>query len=232
MLSALIFDFDGLLIDTETPALQSWQAIYADYGYTLGLERWQTALGSNQGFDPLEHLILLLSQQRDPISLDTDLLDQLRVRREVLKHELSMRQPLLPGVLDILAAAHAHGLLCAVASSSPRAWVDGWLTHHRIRAWFACVSTADDVAHTKPAPDLFLSAAAWLGVEPADCLVFEDSPNGILAAQAAGMRCVAVPGAISRQLPMPPATLVLPSLAALPLAEIMRQAGETRNEEG
>ena len=81
--------------------------------------------------------------------------------------------------------------------------------------------TADDVALTKPAPDLFLSAASCLGVPPAQCLVFEDSPNGIRAARAAGMRCVAVPGAITGQLALPPADLVIAKLDALPLAEIL-----------
>jgi beta-phosphoglucomutase-like phosphatase (HAD superfamily) len=108
-----------------------------------------------------------------------------------------------------------------VASSSDREWVEGWLYQHEIYGEFVCVRTANDVALTKPAPDLFLAAAGCLGAVPEVCLVFEDSPNGILAARAAGMRCVAVPGAITSRLALPPADMLLPSLDALPLADIL-----------
>jgi HAD superfamily hydrolase (TIGR01509 family) len=213
MTQALIFDFDGLLVDTETPAFESWRLLYGEYGHDLSLDLWQGALGTNQGFDALDHLESLLGRALDRVA---DM-----ARRRQLKAELSAEQPLLPGVLEILAQARALGLPCAVASSSDRAWVEGWLERHAIRSAFACVRTADDVAMTKPAPDLFLSAAACLGVPPADCLVFEDSPNGILAARAAGMRCVTVPGAVTSQLALPPTDLVLPALNALPLIEIL-----------
>jgi HAD superfamily hydrolase (TIGR01509 family) len=213
MIHALIFDFDGLLVDTETPAFESWRVLYGEYGHELSLDLWQGALGTSQGFDALVHLEALLGRALDRAA---DM-----ARRRKLKADMSAEQPLLPGVLEILAQARPLGLPCAVASSSDRAWVEGWLERHAIRSAFACVRTADDVALTKPAPDLFLSAAACLGVLPADCLVFEDSPNGILAARAAGMRCVAVPGAVTRQLALPPADLVLPALDALPLIEII-----------
>src|SRR5207247_2198202 len=148
-------------------------------------------------------------------------LPALLARRMAAKHALSAQQPLLPGAREILTQARMLGLPCAVASSSGRDWVLGWLRHHGIEGSFTCVRTADDIVYTKPAPDLFLSAAACLGVPPADCLVFEDSPNGILAARAAGMRCVAIPGAISSRLVLPPADLVLPAVDALPLPEII-----------
>jgi HAD superfamily hydrolase (TIGR01509 family) len=215
MIHALIFDFDGLLVDTETPAFESWRTLYAEHGHELALDLWQGALGTRHGFDALVHLTGLLDQPIDRAMILT--------RRLELKRALSAEQPLLPGARELLGQAHALGLPCAVASSSDRPWVEGWLRRHGVFAAFECVRTAEDVAMTKPAPDLFLSAAACLGVPPADCLVFEDSPNGILAARAAGMRCVAVPGAITRQLTLPPADLVLASLDALPLAEILNR---------
>jgi len=213
MIQALIFDFDGLLVDTETPAFESWRALYAAHGHELTLELWQGALGTSHGFDALAHLAALAAQPIDQPALLT--------RRMAAKHALSAKQPLLPGARAILGQADALGLPCAVASSSSSDWVLGWLRHHGIEAAFACIRTADDVARTKPAPDLFLSAAACLGVPPASCLVFEDSPNGILAAHAAGMRCVAVPGAITRRLALPSADLMIESLDALPLADIL-----------
>jgi HAD superfamily hydrolase (TIGR01509 family) len=213
MIQALIFDFDGLLVDTETPAFESWRALYAEQGHELTLDLWQGALGTSHGFDALAHLAGLTNQPIDRVAMLT--------RRIEFKRALSAQQPLLPGAREILGQARQLGLPCAVASSSDREWVEGWLYQHGIYGEFACVRAADDVALTKPAPDLFLAAADCLGVAPEACLVFEDSPNGILAARAAGMRCVAVPGAITSQLVLPPADLLLSSLDALPLAEIL-----------
>ncbi len=225
MITALILDFDGLIVDTETPAYTSWQLLYAEYGLELPLDLWKDALGTNHGFDAATHLAQLLTQ-RDQHLPGSDLPQQLNARRQALKQQLSGDQPLLPGVLSLLDQAAAMGMPCAIASSSSYAWVSYWLRHHAIIERFACIRTADDVVRTKPAPDLFLSAAACLGVAPAQCLVFEDSPNGILAAQAAGMRCVAVPGAISQQLVLPQADLLLSALDAMPLAEILTILGQ------
>jgi HAD superfamily hydrolase (TIGR01509 family) len=213
MITALIFDFDGLLVDTETPAFESWHAIYAEYGQALSFDLWKDSLGTSHGFDPLSHLAALAGRPIDRESL--------RARRLASKQELSAAQPLLPGAQAILDQARALRLPCALASSSDRPWIDRWLDLHNIESYFSCIRTAEDVARTKPAPELFLSAAMCLGVPPAACLVFEDSPNGILAARAAGMRCVAVPGAMTRQLDLPPADLVIESLDALPLAQIL-----------
>ena len=215
MIQALIFDFDGLLVDTETAAFESWQSIYGDYGHELSLDLWKDAVGRTpgQGFDAAGHLAALVEQPFDRAALIAE--------RLARKRALCARQPLLPGVTQILAEARRLGLPRAVASSSDREWVEGWLRHYGIRDEFDCVRTADDVAATKPAPDLFLSAAACLGMPPGACLVFEDSPNGARGAKAAGMRCVVVPGAITSQLAMPAADLVLPSLEALPLAAII-----------
>lgn len=215
MIQALIFDFDGLIIDTETPAFESWREIFTEHGHDLTLAMWEDALGrgAGAGFDALEHLAAAIGDTLDR--------EATMARRTARKHELSIAQPLLPGVQSLLAEARELGLPCAVASSSGREWVEGWLRRHGIYDAFTCVRTADDVAATKPAPDLFLSAAACLAVSPGACLVFEDSANGIRAARAAGMRVVAVPGAITGQLELPPADLVLPALDALPLAEIL-----------
>mgnify|MGYP001041043897 CR=1 FL=1 len=212
MIQALIFDFDGLLVDTETPAFESWQRIYAEYGQSLSLDLWQGALGTMHGFDALQHLASLVHLD-DP--------EGVMARRQALKQELSRNQPLLPGVLEILDEAQRLGLPCAVASSSSRAWVEGWLKHHKIYERFQSVLTADDVVRTKPFPDLFLLAAERLNSSPTECLIFEDSSNGILAARAAGIRVVAVPGAITSQLKLPEADLRIESLAAMPLSDIL-----------
>lgn len=217
MIAALIFDFDGLLIDTETPAFESWRTIYAEFGQDLPFELWKEALGTSHGFDALAHLAALVGQPFDGQAV--------LERRSALKRSMAALQPLMPGVRALLEQARAQGLACALASSSPRAWVQPWLDIHQIGQYFACTYTADDVSRTKPWPDLFLSAAACLGVAPAACLVFEDSPNGILAARAAGMRCVAVPGVVTARLALPPADMILASLDALPLEAIIARLG-------
>lgn len=226
MITALIFDFDGLIVDTETPAFESWRQIYAEYGQELTLSLWEHALGTNHGFDAATHLAGLLAQHPATADAARSLdLAALRTRRQQIKAALSADQPLLPGVLDILQQADALDLPCAIASSSGRTWVAGWLRRHDIYDRFACIRTAEDVVMTKPAPDLFLSAAAGLGQPATQCLVFEDAPNGVRAARAAGMRCVLVPGAISRHLTLPPADLQLPALNALPLTTILNLVG-------
>jgi len=121
----------------------------------------------------------------------------------------------------VLRDARALGLGRAVASSSSCGWVEGWLRRHAIRELVDVVVARDDVRKVKPDPELFLLAAARLGSAPAACVVFEDSPNGMRAALAAGMRCVAVPNALTRPLARPPVDLVLDSLAERPLAEIL-----------
>jgi beta-phosphoglucomutase-like phosphatase (HAD superfamily) len=130
--------------------------------------------------------------------------------------------------VDILDAAEALGLRCAVASSSSVGWLERWLGKHCIRHRFGAICGRDDVARVKPAPDLYLLAASRLGVDPAACLVLEDSPNGIRAARAAGMRCVAVPNALTRQLALPDPDLVVASLAERPLPDLLAAVGFER----
>ena len=130
-------------------------------------------------------------------------------------------RPLLPGVETLLRDAMALGLGRAVASSSSCGWVEGWLRRHGIRDLVDVVVARDDVRKVKPDPELFLLAASRLGVAPAACVVFEDSPNGMRAALAAGMRCVAVPNALTRPLARPEVDLVLDSLAERPLAQVL-----------
>jgi HAD superfamily hydrolase (TIGR01509 family) len=222
-MKALIFDFDGLIVDTETPALESWRQIYAEHGFDLDLALWAGALGTTHGFDALDYLSRLVAGADDArgAALRAEAA-ALLARRQELKQQLSMGQPLLPGVLAVLDQADALGLPCAVASSSGYEWVSGWLRRHGIIERFRCIRTADDVERTKPDPALFLQAAACLGASPAECLVLEDSPNGILAARAAGCPVIAVPGAITGQLVLPPADLVIASLDAMPLTAMIQ----------
>jgi HAD superfamily hydrolase (TIGR01509 family) len=215
--SAILFDFDGLILDTETPILEAWQAAYGRHGHELSIDIWQHALGTANGFDPFGHLCRLTGTMLDRDALLAQIQEQNWAHCE--------RQELMPGVVTVLDAARAAGLPTAVASSSSVGWVERWLGKHGIRDRFGAVCGRDHVTHVKPAPDLYLLAAERLGVAPVTCLVLEDSPNGMRAAHAAGMRCVAVPNALTRQLPLPDPDLVVSSLAERPLAEMLAAVG-------
>lgn len=174
---------------------------------------WQHSLGTHGGFDPHGHLESLVGEALPREALQSEV------------REASARmcdpQPLLPGVEAVLGDARRLGLARAVASSSSCGWVEGWLSRRGIRELVQVVVARDDVANVKPDPELFLLAARRLGIPAACCIVFEDSPNGMRAALAAGMRCVAVPNALTRPLARPPVDLVLESLEERPLEVVL-----------
>jgi len=214
MIQALIFDFDGLILDTETTDLQSWQEIYLEYGCTLPISAWAVGLGGSPDlFDPCEHLESQLGQ-----SVDREAIRAEKRRRET---ELIEAQPILPGVREYITDARRLGLKLAVASSSSRSWVMGHLSRLGLLSHFHCIKCADDVKRTKPDPDLYISAIDALGLQANQAIAFEDSPNGILAAKRAGLFCVAVPNPVTRQLALQQADLQLTSLAELPLEKLL-----------
>jgi HAD superfamily hydrolase (TIGR01509 family) len=214
----LVFDFDGLLVDTEGPAYDSWQEIYAEYGYELPLAVWGTVIGgSGREFDPCRYLEAQVGQP-----LPCDLIHK---RRWARKLQLTNDQPLLPGVTAYLADAKGLGLRLAVASSSSHRWVDTHLERLQVHAFFDTIICADDVAYVKPDPELYQRAVAALGLQPQEAIAFEDAPNGLLAAKRAGLFCVAVPNPLTGQLPIN-ADLRLVSLADVPLPALLSHVEE------
>jgi HAD superfamily hydrolase (TIGR01509 family) len=211
---ALVFDFDGLVLDTETCVYESWRAVYAEHGCELPLDRWCEAIGSTVDlFDPFEDL-----RARVGARLDAEQMQERRRRhRDALLAEL---EP-MPGVGAWLRDARARGLGLGLASSSDRLWVESHLKRLELRHFFDAVATEDDVAAVKPAPDLYLHATAALQVEPGEAVAIEDSPNGVAAAVAAGLRCIAVPGPMTRHLDFGGADLVVDSLADRPLVDLI-----------
>jgi HAD superfamily hydrolase (TIGR01509 family) len=215
---ALILDFDGLLIDSEETALLSWQELYDAFGAHLPLSDWLTLIGTAEPlFDPRAEL-----ERQVGRALDWERLDPEHHRRE---WELAARLPLKRGVTRLMDAADELGLALAVASSSSRTWVEGHLGRLGIRERFSAVLTRDDVEHTKPHPALYAGAVGALGLSPAETLAFEDSPNGVRAACAAGVPVVAVPSALVRHLPFDGAALVLHTLDDIPPAELLLLVG-------
>ncbi len=137
-------------------------------------------------------------------------------------------QQLLPGVIEYLVAARQLGLKTAVASSSTRKWVMDHLNRFGIGGHFDAIVCREDVKRTKPDPDLYLTALRRLGVQPDEAIAFEDSTNGIHAAKAAGLFCVAVPNLLTADLDLTKADLRLLSLDAMPLRDVIKEASPVR----
>jgi HAD superfamily hydrolase (TIGR01509 family) len=220
LIRALIFDFDGLILETEEPIYRSWKEVYEARGVALPFELWVKTVGSsNQAFHPQLYL-----EERLGVPLSQHVLDR-RVARRV---ELVLAEPLRPGVADLAKAARAAGMKVGVASSSSRAWVKGHLERLGIAELFDCLRARDDVEHVKPEPDLYLASLDCLGVAAAEAVAIEDSPNGVIAAKRAGLRCVAVPNRITAGLDLSQADLRLTSLAEMPLPQLLVKLGQTR----
>ena len=223
MIRALVFDFDGLILETEGPIFISWQELYASYGFPLPFEVWATTIGSAEAeFDPARELERLVGQ-----SLDWTAIEPARQRRELA---LISEQPLLPGVEQTLQEARRMGLKLGLASSSTCKWVNGHLRERGLRPYFEVVRAADDVRLTKPDPELYLAVLSALGVCGAEAVALEDSPNGIRAAKAAGMTCVAVPNHLTRQLALDEADLRLESLAEMSLESLLEKVDGVINK--
>ncbi len=217
VLRALVFDFDGLIIDTEVPVYRAWAEVYERHGERLTADFWATIIGYGDGhFDPMSDL-----ERRLGRPLDRDAVQAGRRARQV---ELTNALEILPGVREWLRAATARGIRLGVASSSNRRWVTGHLERLGLDRW-DCVRCGDDVARTKPAPDLYLAVLECLGVAPGEAVAVEDSSVGVASAKAAGLYCVAVPSSLTSGHDFDRADIVVGSLAELPLAEVAARMG-------
>jgi HAD superfamily hydrolase (TIGR01509 family) len=216
MIQALIFDFDGLILDTEVPDFESWQEIYDSFDCSLPFADWAACIGTHSGaFDVCGYLERQLGREIDR--------EEVRARRRQRYREMIATQAVLPGVEEYLSDAAGLGLKLGVASSSDRAWVTGHLTRLGLIERFHCVRCAEDVRNLKPDPELYRAALDALGLEPRQAIALEDSPNGVRAAKAAGLFCIAVPNALTRQLALDHADMQIGSLAELPLGELIRK---------
>lgn len=210
---ALVFDFDGLILDTETPEFLAWQELFAAHGARLVAADWAHVIGSlDSGWNAAAEI-----RKQTGASVDEAELRKAWKARQV---ELLALESVRPGVEALLKQAVLRGLGVAVASSSSRWWVESNLERIGLLEAFPVIATGDEVPRTKPDPVVYLLALSRLAIEPADALAFEDSPNGIRAARAAGLRCIAVPNAVSRHLDLSAADAVVPSLSTVDLDDL------------
>jgi len=217
VIDALVFDFDGLILDTESSVFAATATIFAEHGLDLDLADWiESSLGTVDRVHWTEQLVARLGRTPD----DLDALVEARNRAH---HDAVAREAVRPGVVALLDEAAAAHVPAAVASSSPRDWVGGHLARLGLLDRFAAVRTSDDVGpgRTKPAPDLFLAACAAVDADPVRSVALEDSPNGVAAARAAGMRVVGVAAGLTAELPLDGADLVVASLVEVSLEGLL-----------
>jgi HAD superfamily hydrolase (TIGR01509 family) len=191
--TAILFDMDGLMVDTEPLARAAWERVVAPYGLNMTDELYGRMLGRRTH----ESAQLVLDALPLPLARD-ELVER---KTALFLDSLAGGVPVMPGLWTLLDAIDARGLPWAVATSTPRAVAEIILTKLGVVGRYAALAAGDEVAHGKPAPDIFLLAAARLGVAPAACLALEDSAAGCAAAAAAGMRVVAVPTELTRDEP-------------------------------
>ncbi len=214
---AVVFDFDGVLLDTEEPEYLAWRAIWAEHGVELDLVSWSACIGTAQGpttFDPYAELCRHVRPAQSQ--------DDIVARRRRLAAELVAGRPPMAGVLEWLDEAQREGVAVAVASSSPRSWVEGHLERIGLRDRFGILACYDDCGAKKPDPASYLLACRALGVAPERALAVEDSRNGLLAAKAAGLGCVVVPNKMTAHMDLSEADLRLSSLGELGLLATAR----------
>lgn len=215
----MIFDFDGLILDTETPEVETWRAIFEEHGCEFPDEWWMNAIG--RGAEQVITLPEDILEERMGITIDRPGFRAAHRRRLL---EAIDRQEVMPGVRELATECRAKGIRVGIASSSFHDWVDGYLAKHGMAEVFEEVVCTDDVERGKPFPDLYLEALRRLGVEASEAVALEDSPNGIRAAKAAGLFCLAVPNPVSRFCDLSQADHQVGSVADLDVETLTRLA--------
>jgi HAD superfamily hydrolase (TIGR01509 family) len=207
MIQAILFDLDGLMVDSEPHSIASWQAVLAVRGANFD----QTLIDRAFGLRVDETAQLL----KDAWHLADSIADLAHEKIEYQVMHLNGNVKPMPGLFELLNAIDQLTLKKAVASSGQRRYVDAVLNSIGIIDRFGAIVAGDQVLRGKPAPDVFLAAARALNVEPQNCLVLEDAPAGVQAAKSANMLCIAIPNDHTRSLDLSMADQILPSLYAI-----------------
>jgi HAD superfamily hydrolase (TIGR01509 family) len=213
---AVIFDFDGTILDSETPEYESHRRFCAEHGVHLAEEKWCECVGV---VSPAEHWFewLCARVERAPS------FERYREATRAYFQEHVRMEP-MPGVTELLGSLVAAGVPRGVASSASSRWVQRALDEIGLSPLFDAIVTGDQVRRGKPHPDVYLEAARRLGVAPASCVAIEDSGPGIASARAAGMRTIVIPHALTRRHDLAAADLQVSSAAELSVDLMMRMA--------
>ncbi|MBN1575116.1 MAG: HAD family phosphatase [Chitinispirillaceae bacterium] len=214
-IKAIIFDFDGVCIDTEAARFMSWQRIYESYNLQLPRDEWVKNIGKAAYVSDPFVLLEQLAGRR----LDREALDALHRNTEV---EIADTLPLQPGFEALLHEAHALGISRGIASSSSHRWVDDHLKRRGLFDLLDVIVCREDTGTHKPDPEPYLAALRRLGVAGEHAVAVEDSPAGIVSAQAAGLYCIGVPCSMTYDMDMSAADRLVGSLEEVSLGEMMK----------
>ena len=216
MIKAIVFDFDGVILDTETPDYETWQEVFQEHGVRLERSLWTSYIGgSSLAFDVPGHLEELSGAPVDR--------EAIRIRRRQRYIDRIDASSVLPGVLEYIPEAKRLGLRLGIASSSSVDWVEGHLARRRLLCHFDSVRARDHVDKVKPDPELYSTSVERLGVRPEEAVAIEDSANGVTAAKAAGLFCVVVPNPMTVDLPTEAADVRLEALSDVPLGAMLER---------
>jgi len=213
---ALIFDFDGVIINTEATEVEEWRKEVEKVGLVFEVKYYLETIGMNGPV--IQYPARMLADRPG----ETRTFEQIMEEHTVRSIEAGLKLPLLPGVLELLDQAEKKGLLLAIGSSSGYRWISTLVNGLGLKERFDTIVTFDDVEFAKPAPDIYLKVLENLGVEPENALVLEDTYNGALAAKRAGIRVVAVPTQLTAHFDFDIAEEVLGSLAELDLRKYFK----------
>ncbi len=206
--AAVVFDFDGTLVDTESAEFRSWTTVFERRGAQLRLEEWVKCVGAPPGtWSAFSHLQDLIGPLSEP--------EVIQERESELEQELT-RLTWMPGARETVDHYRGAGVPVGVATNSNMAWIKRITGVLGIEGLFPVIVTRDDVPRPKPAPDSFREACRRLGADPADCLAFEDSPSGLAAAKAAGMSVAVTPNELTRGLDLSAADWLLDRIRPIP----------------
>jgi HAD superfamily hydrolase (TIGR01509 family) len=214
MIRALVFDFDGLILDTETPLIDAYAEVHLRHGVTFDRGLFLRSVGhADYAFDPWHGF----SQHSDRAALELE--------RRAAKEEIMLRQPVLPGIREMLEEARAAGVHVGLASNSPHSWVDTHLTRLGLFDHFQFIACREDAPSPKPEPDLYRLVLNRFGLRGHEAIAFEDSHAGSLAAKRANLWAVAIPNESTAHHDFDHVDLKAVSLAEFTLADLSRKFG-------
>lgn len=213
MIKAVIFDFDGLILDTETAWYEAYKKVlWEEYQFDLPLEEFVRCVGSSDK--------VLISYLKQAIGAPLDL-EKIQELTSIIHTEEVRNLEARPGVADYLEKAKEMDLAIALATSSSRNWVEHHLSKLQLLPYFDDLITKDDVEQVKPAPDLFLKTLEVLNITPEEAVVFEDSLNGLIAAREVGIPTVIIPNPVTAGLLFENYQLKLSSMEDMTLTDVL-----------
>lgn len=216
MINTFIFDFDGLILDTELACYQTWVDIYKTFNANLPLEEWIVCVGTtDEAFDPIKYLKQI--SKIEPLDAN----EILHLHGKEYRKRTSILD-IKPGILDYLEWARKNQFNIAIASSSDKDWVISHLENLKIIQYFDLIRTNNDVEKVKPDPELYHSVKKYFRLNDFEAIIFEDSLHGINAGLASNLFTIAVPNELTKNSDLSAAHLIITGLDAIPPSKLLR----------